>query len=275
MSLPRNPYRPCFRVFHRPVLVCLRLLRLSQLSRKWIRVSNCDYAWPLPGILAGQVMQLTRREDFQYLEPNYEPRVCGAIQRLVKPGFVCADVGAHVGYMTLLMAKHTGESGKVFAFEALPENAGLLKRNIQLNKLSHRVSVENVAVTDRTQSEVTLFRGPSSFESSAVGDTNRGNFSVPGKSLDDYFAGKSLNFLKMDIEGAETYALRGMKTILNTQRPTILLEVHDAGWPAVDQLVSAGYALHDLELQPIDIAVMRSQRINHCVATAGRKLECK
>jgi FkbM family methyltransferase len=266
MSLPRNPYRPCFRVFHGPVLACLRLLRLSQLSRKWIRVSNRDYAWPLPGILAGQVMQLTRREDFQYLEPNYEPRVCGAIQRLVRPGFVCADVGAHVGYMTLLMAKLTGESGRVFSFEALPENAGLLQRNVQLNHLCQRITVENVAVTDRSQPEVTLFRGPSSFESSAVGDATRGNFTVPGKSLDDYFTDRPLNFLKMDIEGAETYALRGMTKLLSKQRPTILLEVHDAGWPAIDQLLTAGYALYDLELRPIDLTAMRSQRINHCVA---------
>lgn len=267
MSLPRNPYRPCFRVIHRPVLAGLRLLRLSQLERKWIRVSNCNYAWPLPGILAGQVMQLTRREDFQYLEPNYEPRVCKAIQRLVRPGFVCADVGAHVGYMTLFMAKLTGETGRVFAFEALPENAEMLQRNIRLNHLSQRVAVENVAVTDRSQPSVTLFRGPSSFESSAVGDTNRGHFTVPGKSLDDYFASHTaLHFLKMDIEGAETQALCGMQRILRTLRPTILLEVHDAGWPAVDQLLAAGYLLHDLELQPIDVATMRAQRINHCVA---------
>lgn len=268
MSERRNPYRPYYGVVHRPVLALLQVLGLTRMANKWIRVSNRDYAWPLPGLLAGYVMQFVVREDFQYLAPNYEPRVCGAIQRLVRPGMVCADVGAHLGYMTLLMAKLTGESGRVVSFEVLPQNARMLQRNVESNRLQQRVTVVHRAVSERSQDAVTLYLGPSSFESRLAGGPNDEQIVVPAVALDDYFTtGQRLDFLKMDIEGAETLAFAGMTRLLREQRPTILLEVHDAGWPAVDRLVQAGYRLHDLELRPTDAAAMKSQRLNHCVAT--------
>jgi FkbM family methyltransferase len=269
MALPRSPYRPIFRPLHRPVLAGLQTLRLAKLSRKWIRVSNPDYPWPLPGLLSGMVMLMTRREDFQYLEPNYEPRVAGAIQQLVRPGFVCADVGAHVGYMTLLMARLAGDAGRVVALEALPENAALLRRHVELNQLAGRVQVENVAVSDADLPAITLHRGPSSFESSAVSSTPFGQFTVPARTLDQAFASADrLDFVKMDIEGAEALAMRGMRRVLRALRPTVLLEVHDDGWPAIDELLAAGYELHDLDFQPTDAATMRRRGLTHCIARA-------
>ena len=267
MSLPRSSYRPYFRIVHRPVLALLQLLGLPRLAHQWIRVSNRDYAWPLQGVLKGNVMQLASRDDFLYLAPEYEPRVCTAIQQFVRPGYMCADIGAHLGYMTLLMAKLVGERGRVFSFEALPENASLLERNVALNGWQQRVDVENRAVSDRSQTECVLYRGRTSFESSMVTNDRHDSFIVPATALDDYFAYRSqLDFIKMDIEGAETQAMRGMRKVLRRTRPVILLEVHDAGWPALDELLAADYALHDLEFNSVTTDKMRSQRINHCVA---------
>ena len=58
-----------------------------------------------------------------YVERSYEPSVTWALVRLIRPGWACVDVGAHLGYFTLLLAHLVGKVGKVFAFEAHPENA--------------------------------------------------------------------------------------------------------------------------------------------------------
>jgi FkbM family methyltransferase len=259
-------------MFHRPVLTLLKWIGHEQLVRKWIRISNRDYAWPLPGLLEGHVMQLASRDDFQYLAPDYEPRVCAAILRLVKPGYFCADVGAHIGYMTLLMTKLVGERGRVYSFEALSENAQVLERNVALNGWQKRVDVENRAVSDRSQTECVMHRGRTTFESSLIGSESADSFTVPATALDDYFAYRSqLDFIKMDIEGAEARAMRGMEKVLQRTRPVILLEVHDAGWGALDDLLAADYVLHDLNFQRVTIEQMRSQRINHCVAVPKEK----
>jgi hypothetical protein len=98
------------------------------------------------------------------------------------------------------------------------------------------------------------------------------SFTVPATALDDYFAYRSqLDFIKMDIEGAEARAMLGMQKVLRRTRPVILLEVHDAGWAALDELLAADFELHDLELRPVTPDQMRSQRITHCVAVPSER----
>lgn len=267
MTKSRTSFRPYLEFIHQPVLVALRGLGFRRLTDKWIRMSNRNYAWPLHGPLDGHVMQFLWREDFQYLAPNYEPRVCGVIQRLVRPEFVCADVGAHLGYMSLLMAKLVGEKGKVHSFEALPDNAKLLRRNISLNGYAQRVQIVNAAVTDGETPTIQLYLGPSSFQSSINPEDGAGQITIPALSLDGYFEGfRRLDFIKMDIEGAEVMAVPGMRRVLEHLRPTLLLEVHDDAWSAVEVLLSAGYRLQDLDCKPMQLDEMQARKLNHCVA---------
>lgn len=69
-----------------------------------------------------------------YQNPNsvstYEPDVCATIERIVKPGWVCVDVGAHVGRITHLLADLVGPAGCVVAFEAHPVNVEQLRHNL-------------------------------------------------------------------------------------------------------------------------------------------------
>lgn len=65
--------------------------------------------------------------------PPYEPEVCNTIEQIVKSGWICVDVGANVGVITQLLAKLVGKAGVVFAFEANPDNAQILRTNV--NKL--------------------------------------------------------------------------------------------------------------------------------------------
>ena len=81
---------------------------------------------------------------------TYETDLQAGIADLVKPGSVAYDLGANIGYITLLLARSVGENGRVFAFEALPANQDRLMSNIQLNVLDDRVTVMPVAVSNRS-----------------------------------------------------------------------------------------------------------------------------
>jgi hypothetical protein len=63
----------------------------------------------------------------------------------------------------------------------------------------------------------------------------------------------------------------GMHKVLRRTRPVILLEVHDTGWAAIDELLAADYVLHDLDLNTVTADHMRTERINHCVAVPSEK----
>lgn len=209
----------------------------------------------------------------------YEPEAAKIIKSLVKPGWVCADVGAHLGIFTLLLAKLVGPKGKVVAFEAFPRNIKSLKENIKLNHYQSRVKVENIAISDGLQSEVWLFPG----RHLADGEWNIVGHDVEGKktkpqlrvesiSLDDYFTGaRRLDFVKIDVEGAEKLALRGMRRILRQLRPLLLIEFHDeVGWSGRKELFSAGYDLYNLEGKKLN-PKKDSRRVYHCLACPWRK----
>jgi FkbM family methyltransferase len=199
-------------------------------------------------------------------DQEYEPGVTAALSRLAIPGAVCADLGAHIGYFTLLMAKLSGAEGRVFAFEASPENARMVRRNVRLNHLGDRVTVEHAAVMGRTSGAVPVFAGRAggsmewttdksfaSREDPAHAAERAPALEIRGVSLDEYFApGSRLDLVKMDIEGAEVHAVPGMARVLREARPTIVLEFHrDVGWPAIPALAEAGYSFSSLAGEPL------------------------
>jgi FkbM family methyltransferase len=242
---------------------------LKSLANRYLRLRG----YPLAGPLAGCYMRGNVPESYQ--EGSYEPEVCKAITRIVQPGWVCVDVGAHIGYFTLLLAKLVGEQGRIIAFEAHPVNARSVNSNIKINGYETRALVENMAVTDGTSSRVKLFPGRrhSSAEWNIVGHDLEGNLAqpelaVPATSLDAYFLPRShVDFIKMDIERAEAQALRGMRRLLQECRAFVLVEFHDEnGWAARQELFTSHYRLYDLtEARWLD-GELDVQRVYHCLA---------
>lgn len=232
------------------------------------------HGYPLTGALAGCRMLGSVNGD--YLNADYERGMTGTIERLVMPADICADVGAHFGYFTLLMAKRTGPRGRVVAFEAYPPNTQQLRANVRVNGYQDWVQVENIAVCDRSSAQVALFPGRerSSAEWNIVGHDTGGNSTVPelevaATSLDAYFAiGSQVDVVKIDVEGAEADVIRGMRRLLNECRPSVLVEFHDElGWKSKDELLTAGYTLFDIRSdRPIPIAVGETRRVYHCLA---------
>lgn len=154
--------------------------------------------------------------------------------KMARPGDVVLECGAHHGLMTILIAHWVGPDGRVTAFEASPASAGILRENIELNRLQDRVTVEARAVGARAGS---LKVSEESNSVPLIGRYEPGVM-VAVVPLDDY-ADLEPDLIKLDIEGFEIEALRGATEILR-RRPKLAIEVH------VDMLRRYGHRADDL-----------------------------
>jgi FkbM family methyltransferase len=154
---------------------------------------------------------------------SYESYVQNLIAREVKPGAVFYDLGANVGFYSLLASVLVG-NGKVFAFEPLPANVRYLRKHLDLNRIKN-VEVFEMAMSDQA--------GQASFqeeETRAMGRLDAGGtIQVVTATLDSLLQEQVIDppgFIKMDIEGAEFQALLGARACLAKYKPKILLATH-------------------------------------------------
>jgi FkbM family methyltransferase len=158
-------------------------------------------------------LKLSINEIFEPLETNL-------VKNEVHSDDVVIDVGANVGYYTLLMAKLTGQNGKVFSFEPEPSNFNLLKENVEINSYQN-VTLEQKAVANMN-GKTKLYLCETNTEMHRLYQSNSKKFNksieVDVTTLDDYFKKSKylnkINFIKIDAEGSELDVLKGMKTIL-------------------------------------------------------------
>ena len=183
---------------------------------------------------------------------EYEQRLL--FERLVTEGSVVFDVGAHVGFYTLLAATLVGPRGRVYAFEPLSANVHYLKAHLRLNRINN-VTVIEKAVSDRAG--VTPFVEE---PSSAMGHfAAQGGMTVPTVSLDDLFLRGEIpapDFIKIDVESAEWLALKGAESLLRRMRPTIFLstDVYDLHRRCCQFLESIGYQLRPIGAHSLEEA---------------------
>lgn len=155
-----------------------------------------------------------------------EPELA-ALNRFVKPGFVFVDIGANVGAFTLKAAKEVGDSGIVIAMEPFIESARQLTRNIKLNRYRN-CRVRMFCAGQKTgQTKFWLHQNkPTAF--SLIQDPAADSISVLSVSLDDLCAWEGitrLDYLKIDVEGAEDMILEGGAPAIARFRPVIQVEV--------------------------------------------------
>jgi FkbM family methyltransferase len=195
----------------------------------------------------------------------FEPLETSLISREIKLDNVVLDVGANIGYYTLIFARLVGPEGKVFAFEPDPDNFRLLKKNVRANGYNNVVFV-NKAVADR--SGVTrLFVCPDNKGDHRLYDSGDGRRSidVDTVALDDYFADYqgAIDFIKVDIQGSEAAALRGMRGLLDRNQDVKLVTEF---WPFglirggaeaanyLDELCHHGFQLQEIDETKDEIA---------------------
>lgn len=160
--------------------------------------------------------------------PNFEPGETAVIKKFLKPGMIAVDAGANIGYFSLLMARLVGQSGQVHAFEPGKENVSLLTKNVKLNAYK-TVKVNNAAISSKSGTLTFYLSDTNPQDHRIIKDINekRKSYSVKAVTLDDYFRNKKVDFMKMDIQGAELLALEGSKKILSKYHPILVIEY----WP--------------------------------------------
>jgi FkbM family methyltransferase len=155
---------------------------------------------------------------------SYEFEKQNLIAKMVSPGAVFYDVGAHVGFYTLLASSLVQKIGKVFAFEPFPKNIEYLEKHLMMNGVEN-VTLFKAAVSDHA-GETAFQEGPGS----SMGQiSERGELVVELVALDDLFHKGLLPlpyFIKIDVEGAELSVLTGARHMLTVGRPTIFLATH-------------------------------------------------
>lgn len=209
-----------------------------------------------------------------FLPKSLEPDLCDLVRKMVKPGWICVDVGANVGGITRILASQVGSSGRVIAFEAYHKNVKILKLLSLVFGYRSTIRAENIAISDGSQRVLDLYPGRESShaEWNIVGHDVDGTkkeavFRVISSSLDQYFPqGSRIDFIKIDIEGAEALALRGMRRILQESRPVVFVEFHDEdGWSGRKELIDANYVLYESNGRKLDPG-KDIMRIYHCLS---------
>lgn len=159
-----------------------------------------------------------------------EPGVDRVLRENLKEGDTFIDIGAYIGYYSILARNIVGESGKVIAFEPNPESYKLLKKNFEMNGYTNCIA-ENIALSDEV-GFVKLFIGKYTDDSSSL-------FSVENVDKSRYVTVKTMifdkyceiykispNFIKIDAEGAEYRILHGMQKVIDVHKPNLLMEIH-------------------------------------------------
>jgi FkbM family methyltransferase len=200
------------------------------------------------GLAAGIWLRLNPRTGHAVVEGQGEPEVQKALQEHLSPGMTFYDLGANIGFFSLLAARIVGASGHVVAFEADPENAARLREHAQRNRFSW-LAVEEKAVWfetgrvsfARSDPAISPDRGLGRVASSEGAAT----IEVAALSLDDCLARHPKpDFIKCDVEGAELEVIRGALHVLSANHPVVVCEMHgeENRRAAVDELSRLGYA---------------------------------
>ena len=181
-------------------------------------------------IIQNQKMFLDPKDSLQLsLNGVYGEFETEIVKNEIKPNDVVIDVGAHIGYFTLLFAMLVGPNGKVFSFEPEPKNFELLTKNVEINNYDN-VITESKIVSDKNK-KCTLYTFETSSGANRIykpGDnSNAKPIEVDSISLDEYFKNseflKKIKFVKIDVEGAELLVLKSMKSVLQENSDIKLL----------------------------------------------------
>ena len=193
-----------------------------------------------------------------YATGDNELPVQVAFEKHLDRGGVLYDVGANVGFFSVIGARLVGEEGSVVAFEPVGANARLVRRNAELNGFA-KIDVIEKAVSDRSgtgELVIAAYSGGSALSTTAPPPDATSAVAVDLITLDEFVdAGHPApTLVKIDVEGTEIEVLRGMETILRRDRPVVIFEIDDASQngydaklvPSVELIRAAGYDIEPL-----------------------------
>jgi len=202
----------------------------------------------------------------------YNKQMTKVVESVITREMVCLDIGANIGYFTLIMARLAGEKGRVFAFEPEPYNFDLLVKNITVNGY-HNITPVKKAISNKN-GRTTLFVDKTNLGSHSLarqGENThtfgRDTIEVETQTLDSFFRdynGK-IDFIKIDVEGAEPAVLEGMETMINQNKdlliiteflPNVISRFGSLPEEYLSRLVNYGFNLYGIDEEKESFALM-------------------
>lgn len=192
----------------------------------WVQIKN--------GPAAGLLICVNPRTGYNARLGVGEPAVQDAIQEYLRPGMTFYDLGANIGFFSLMAARLVGPAGRVISFEADPEIAARLRANLAYNKFDH-ATVEQKAVWSEPMTVSFARADVKSSPDRGLGhvelnhSASATSIAVEAVSLDHYIATHPApDFLKCDVEGAELEVFNGAARLLREKHPMLLVEMHSS-----------------------------------------------
>lgn len=166
-----------------------------------------------------------REWKWDMLLQRYEKDTVALLKKIVKPGMIVIDIGAHLGYFTRILSKLVGTNGLVYAFEADPENIKLLKNNI---KKFRNIRIIQKAVASQEELVNFYHSQKTGCSSLTPSDFRQTKITVATVDIDSFLIDeniKKIDLVKLDIEGGELAALTGMEKVLfRKPAPAVIFE---------------------------------------------------
>lgn len=209
------------------------------------------------GPLESYRMKIDWHVHRSYIYGTWEPDVVQTISSSVSRDMITLDIGSHIGFYTLLMAKIVGPKGTVYAFEPLPVNFRILEDNVRMNHLDN-VRIFPKAVSDGSGTATLLLDDDHELpgKSSLTYRSSQGErlLEVETVTIDEFMSSEqlSVNFIKIDVEGAEELVLKGALETIQQHRPILLIELHEMSHhgknhPVIHRLQSLNYHIQWLD----------------------------
>jgi FkbM family methyltransferase len=227
---------------------------LSWTSSKLVPRDSLIWVQIQHGPSAGLWIHLNPRTGQDVLQGIGEPQVQKALLDHLRPGMTFYDVGANIGFFSLMAARIVGPQGRVVSFEADPEIATRLRENLARNQFTN-AHVEQKAVWSEPATVSFERVDPNTSPDRGLGHVSPkgsapGSITVEAVSLDQYTAAHPPpDFLKCDVEGAEVAVFQGAAKLLSGKRPIFLVEMHspENHRALLDQFAGHGYRCQNLD----------------------------
>ena len=204
------------------------------------------------------------------LDPNYEPQETQLLKKIIKKNSTVIDIGANIGYFTLLLAKLVGPDGKVFSFEPDPNNFSILEKNVKINGYSNVILTQK-AISDKTETtKLYLCKYSNGMHRIYQSEICEGHVEIESSKLDDFFENVKFNgnidFIKIDTEGSEVKVIRGIKNIINMNKDVKILVEFEPG-SIVQSGCSPKELLTQIENHGFKIIPVESKKILKIIST--------
>lgn len=161
---------------------------------------------------------------------SHETMQVALSKKEINKGDVVLDIGAHIGYYTIIFSELVGPKGKVYAFEPHPKNFQLLKKTVETNNLTNVEIFQNIVSDKNKLVDFYISKLDSIGNRMFNSDEANQKIEINSISIDEFLKNRNdkINFIKMDIQGAEVLAIDGMKETLKNNKN---LKIIQEWWP--------------------------------------------